>query len=192
MTDKQEMMQQFDVTIMQMKALSKQLHQQIADEYEQVKKSGDGIHLAKLFIMVKRARDAVAEIEKDITGKNEAFKKKIVPEAFEVIGVKSLPIESFGARVQTSRKLRCSIRSGASDAAFDKLRELDYGDNLYTAIHHDRLNAIAKEIAAKYETEEVSFEDFFNDDAPRGSLEDDLPKDLFNLFREFNTSVVKI
>lgn len=101
----------------------------------------------------------------------ELYKRKLLPEVFEVEGVKSIPLAE-GYRVGTSCTFRASIRKGMKDPAYTWLRGNQLGDIITTTVNASTLSSAAKKL-----------------------MEDDnkeLPEELFNVAMVPTTSVTKV
>jgi hypothetical protein len=143
-----------------------------AQAERKAKMSRDGIDMAKAYIGLRAVFDIDKSSNKDLTTNHETWKKVRIPKLFEDIGVTNVPVSSFGRRVQVSHKQRVSIRPDKKEEAFKFICDQGYGDSLYTAIQHERLNNIAKELLNEEGIE--------------------MPEELFSVYDEPNTSCVKI
>lgn len=136
------------------------------------------VQLARSFVvfhrLVERMKETIKPIYHDDAEKPglfEQYKRKLLPEAFEVEGVKSIPLAE-GFRVGTSATYRASIKKDQKDAAYAWLRANKLGDIISSTVNASTLSSVASNMAE-------------NDNK-------ELPEEYFNTAMVPTTSVTKV
>lgn len=125
--------------------------------------------LAAAYVGVKDFYEQFDEIRKKLNVAKERMSYQILPRAFEDEGQTTVTLSS-GHRVTISSKLRASIGEDKL-AAYDWLRENEFGEVITETVNASTLSALAKELAE------------------RGS---GLPDELFSTSVAQTTSVTKV
>jgi hypothetical protein len=126
------------------------------------------IPLARAFVVLRRLKDRMDEVEKKFSAVFEENKNIALPAAFEDAGITSIPLDE-GYRVAVSAQLRASIKPDKKEQAYNWLRKNGLGDIIAETINSSTLSATAK---AQMEGENR-----------------ELPADLFNVAYLPTTSV---
>lgn len=136
------------------------------------------VQLARSFVvfyrLVERMKETIKPIYHDDAEKPglfEQYKRKLLPEAFEIEGVKSIPLAE-GYRVGTSSTFRASIKKDQKDKAYAWLRANQLGDIISTTVNASTLSSAASRMI---EDENKEF-----------------PEALFNVAMVPTTSVTKV
>ncbi len=127
--------------------------------------------LARAFVVWKKLKEKLEELEKDFNKLYEPLKTEKVPQAFELAGIENVPL-SEGFRVSPSTSIRASIRADKKADAFEWLRANGLGELITEQVNAQTLSSVA-----------------------RGMMEDEnkeLPEAIFNVAPMSNTSVTKI
>lgn len=136
------------------------------------------VQLARAYVVFHRLMERLDETLEPLShddpekpGLFELYKRKLLPEVFEVEGVKSIPLAE-GYRVGTASTFRASIRKGMKDTAYNWLRGNQLGDIITTTVNASTLSSAAKKLMEDQNKE--------------------LPNDLFNVAMVPTTSVTKV
>lgn len=145
-------------------------------ELEASRKHG-AVQMARSFVVLHRMMERLDETLKPLThdsaenpGLFAEYKKKLLPEVFEVEGVPSIPLAE-GFRVSVGYKYYASITKGSKDAAYQWLRENNLPDIIQPTVNASSLSAAAKDLI---ENKNI-----------------DMPEDLFTVAHVPTTSVTK-
>lgn len=136
------------------------------------------IQLARSFVVFHRLVERMKETIKPIyhddpekPGLFEQYKRKLLPEAFEIEGVKSIPLAE-GFRVGTSSQYRASIKKDQKDKAYAWLRANKLGDIISSTVNASTLSSAASKMIEDENRE--------------------LPEELFSVAMVPTTSVTKV
>lgn len=114
----------------------------LVDDLYAAVRAPDSTTLARAFVALYKINKALDELKSLVGGLTDTFKSQVMPEAFELDQITSVPLNE-GYRVTLSAKLRASIRRGQQPKACVWLRENNYGDLIKPAVNANSLSSLA-------------------------------------------------
>lgn len=121
-----------------------QLHQGLSKLLDAVVEEGAASSaLTDLYVLVREAKERLAEATQMIGGLHDSLKFKHLPEALDREDTTSKTTES-GYRITLTEVVRASIKSDRRPSAYSWLRENDLGDLIQETVNASTLAAFAK------------------------------------------------